>query len=63
MTIVTTKKPATTRATTRHSVRFAPTRRPVVAVSPAPQVAHPFAHGDDDRTRCPACELRQYLDG
>jgi hypothetical protein len=29
---------------------------------PARPIAHPFSH-EDGRTRCPACELREYLEG
>jgi hypothetical protein len=34
----------------------------VPAASPAVPVAHPFSH-DEPGARCPACELRAYLDG
>jgi hypothetical protein len=32
------------------------------AAPPAAPVAHPFTH-NEQQTRCPACELRAYLDG
>ncbi len=34
---------------------------PTLSASPAPPVAHPFTH-DTPPARCPACELRAYLD-
>jgi hypothetical protein len=53
---LTTAKPSTTR-----SVR--PAFAPVVAPAPpARPIAHPLSH-TDNRTRCPACELRDYLEG
>jgi hypothetical protein len=40
----------------------APSVRAVPAAPPAAPVAHPFTH-DEQPARCPACELRAYLDG
>jgi hypothetical protein len=34
----------------------------VPSATPAVPVAHPFTH-DEQPARCPACELRAYLDG
>jgi hypothetical protein len=62
MTMMTTEKPTIRRAVERRAVRFTTARRAVVPASPAPPIAHPFSHSEG-RTRCPACELREYLDG
>ena len=62
MTMMTTTKPTTRRASERRAVRFAVTRASVVPATPAPPIAHPFSHSEE-RARCPACELREYLDG
>ena len=62
MTTMTTTKRTTRRASEKRAVRFAVTRPGVGAASPAPPIAHPFSHSDG-RARCPACELREYLDG
>ncbi len=62
MTTMTTTKPTTRRASERRAVRFAVTRLGVVPASPAPPIAHPFSHSEG-RARCPACELREYLEG
>ena len=40
----------------------AASRERVLRKAPHAQpIAHPFSH-EDGRTRCPACELREYLD-
>jgi hypothetical protein len=52
MTVVTTNGPLTTRS-------FGITiELPVARARP---IAHPFTH-EPTTTRCPACELRQYLE-
>jgi hypothetical protein len=55
MTVLTTPKHSKT-----HSVRlaFAPVMAPA---PPARPIAHPASHADQ-RTRCPACDLREYLE-
>jgi hypothetical protein len=55
MTVLTTEKP-------RRSIRVALTRLALVPAPPARPIAHPPSHADA-RTRCPACELRDYLEG
>ena len=62
MTTMTTRKPTTRRASEKRAVRFAVSRPAVVPAAPAPPIAHPFSHSEG-RARCPACELREYLDG
>jgi hypothetical protein len=52
MTVVTTAAPLATR-----SFGFT-AELPVARARP---IAHPFTH-DPTTTRCPACELRQYLE-
>jgi hypothetical protein len=44
------------------------TRRALVKAPPARPIAHPFTHEEvrtpgTPVTRCPACELREYLEG
>jgi hypothetical protein len=62
MTTMTTTKPTTRRASEKRAVRFAANPLSVEPASPAAPIAHPFSHGEG-RARCPACELREYLDG
>jgi hypothetical protein len=56
MTVLTMLRP---RKTQPLSAMF---RERVLRKAPAPPIAHPFSH-EDSRTRCPACELREYLEG
>jgi hypothetical protein len=56
MTVLTTVKPSNPK-----TVRLALTRLAVVPAPPAQPIAHPFSH-DEPRARCPACELREYLE-
>ena len=56
-----TTKPSTRRLSERRTVRSPVNRVAVVPATPAAPVAHPFSH-DPDRARCPACELREYLE-
>jgi hypothetical protein len=58
MPTMTTTKPSTRRLSERRTVRSAVNR---LAVAPAPPIAHPFSH-NTDRARCPACDLREYLE-
>jgi hypothetical protein len=44
------------------SARMALTRLMMHPAPPARPIAHPASHADK-RTRCPACELREYLEG
>jgi hypothetical protein len=60
--MTTMRKPATRRTSERRAVRFAATPLAIVPASPAAPIAHPFSHSEG-RARCPACELREYLDG
>jgi hypothetical protein len=55
MPVLTTRKPSKT-----HSVRLA-FARVVAPAPPARPIAHPVSHADQ-RTRCPACDLREYLE-
>jgi len=43
-------------------LRLVPSLPRPAAAPPAAPVAHPFTH-DSEPARCPACELRAYLDG
>jgi hypothetical protein len=56
MTVQTLPKPNKTPA-----LRLASRRLALLPPSAGRPVAHPFTH-DESRTRCPACELRAYLD-
>jgi hypothetical protein len=57
MTVLTTVKPGEKRRFRRRSIQ--PTAPPL----PARPVAHPFAHAEPSvPARCPACELREYLE-
>ena len=56
-----TTKPSTRRRSERRTVRSPVDRVAVVPATPAAPIAHPFSH-DSDRARCPACELREYLE-
>jgi hypothetical protein len=44
------------------SARMALTRLIMHPSPPARPIAHPASHSDK-RTRCPACDLREYLEG
>jgi hypothetical protein len=61
MPTMTTTKPSTRRLSEQRTVRSPVNHVAVVPASPAPPIAHPFTH-DSDRARCPACELREYLE-
>jgi hypothetical protein len=56
MTVLTEKSRKT------RSARMALTRLMMHPAPPARPIAHPVSH-NDQRDRCPACELRQYLEG
>jgi hypothetical protein len=57
MNVLTTEKPGKPQ-----TIRLAFTRLAVVPAPPARPIAHPRSH-TDTTTRCPACELRDYLEG
>jgi hypothetical protein len=61
MPTMTTTKPSTRRLSERRTVRPPVDRLAIVPATPAAPIAHPFSH-DSDRARCPACELREYLE-
>jgi hypothetical protein len=52
----------TEKSSKTRSARMALTRRMMHPAPPARPIAHPASHSDQ-RTRCPACELREYLEG
>ena len=62
MPTMTTTKPSTRRSSERRTVRSPANRLAIAPAPPAPAIAHPFSHSTD-RARCPACELREYLEG
>ncbi|HXY94807.1 MAG TPA: hypothetical protein VEP49_20255 [Acidimicrobiia bacterium] len=53
--------PTTTKAKPRLPRIPRPVRRTLAPAPPARPIAHPFTHADNG-TRCPACELREYLE-
>jgi hypothetical protein len=62
MPTMTTTKPSTRRLSERRTVRSPMNRQAIAPAPPSPGIAHPFSHSSD-RARCPACELREYLEG